>query len=444
MKVTELLESLKNKKAVEYTDEIKNKISQIKKICDSKYLNQSFYGNAALNRQMLLDTELAKLLTPDILNYLFTQPNPTPLEKINRNSTGQINLRDAIFYGFNDGLYLIKMMPNNEADYSPQKYSQQKDSFANNTLPLVNNIEIASGEKHSEQILALEGSLSDLLTYVANQVQIIKQNGGSNVLLFVPGYTPQNMRDQVGWGFNQLLSKLSNPNLANETLESLCQQFLSTPEAILDGRVVHLFYDRAHFESALEQNTTISVGGKKYTYRDLFDCMVKELDANPELYSEAREQFALRLNLVKKDLDSRKTLERYKAAVEPENRPAVETENTTAVETENRPAVETENKTVVEPENRPAVEPEVNVSSDNNFIPSMQILSGFVKVLGGAMVCIALTAVCLGALSVTGGAVLGVAGIATTLAGFSSLFKAENTTDVQPGLTAVAESIQMS
>ncbi|WP_367606151.1 hypothetical protein [Legionella sp. W05-934-2] len=107
MTITELLNSLKIHQPNEPSEAIHGNIQQIKAICYARYSNQSFYGNAALNRQMLLDPDIAKLLTPEVLTYLFTH-EPTSGEKIYRNSGGAINLRDAIYYGFHDGLDVIR------------------------------------------------------------------------------------------------------------------------------------------------------------------------------------------------------------------------------------------------------------------------------------------------------------------------------------------------
>ena len=127
----EVLDTLSNQSATELTSEIKTSLENIQSICNSKYFNQRYYGHAALNRKMLLDAEIAALLTPEVLTYIFTN-QPTDLTKINRNSTpGGIILQNAIYHGFKDGLHIIHRMPNNDKEYGPQAYERQKSNFTN-------------------------------------------------------------------------------------------------------------------------------------------------------------------------------------------------------------------------------------------------------------------------------------------------------------------------
>ncbi|WP_367606152.1 hypothetical protein [Legionella sp. W05-934-2] len=203
-------------------------------------------------------------------------------------------------------------MPNNESNYNYQLHRQQKDNFEQNTLIIVKNIEQACGQKHSEKPIGLTEDLHKKFTSIVNRIAVIKQNQGSNVLLQVPGYSAQDMRNQVEWGFNAILPIIGSQDLANETLDSFADKFLKSPDALLDGRVVHLFYDRAHIEAALEQDKKIAIGGKEHTFKDLLECMVKKLQDHPENYpQEAREQFTIRLNLVAMDLANRAALKPF-------------------------------------------------------------------------------------------------------------------------------------
>lgn len=307
-KTIEILDQLKQNPKASLTKEIEESLKKIKEICDSKYSNQSFYGNAALNRQMLLDPQIAKLLTPEVLTYIFTN-DPTPETKIRRNTSpgGVINLKDAIYYGLKEGLHVIHMMPNNESQYGPSAYKQQQQKFSTNTMQIVANISKAAGveEIESEQKLNPNG-LIDQYERIIKTVNLLKEQGQSDNLLSVPSYTPQNMRDQVGWGFQRLCQIINTQDLGKETLDSFCEKFLNSPEAMLDGSVIHLFYDRAHIDAALEQDTIYKIGGQDYKFQDIFRAMIQKVATNPDNYPPcAREQFCLRFGLVESDLQNR-------------------------------------------------------------------------------------------------------------------------------------------
>lgn len=93
---------------------------------------------------MLLNERIANLLTPEVIEYLFTN-EPTDQSKIFRNSSGMIALKDAIYHGFNDGLIAIKLMTNNEQKFGPEQYEAQKANYDKNTTRIVENIKIAAG-----------------------------------------------------------------------------------------------------------------------------------------------------------------------------------------------------------------------------------------------------------------------------------------------------------
>ncbi|KTD09178.1 ninein [Legionella gratiana] len=313
MTVTELLSHFNGRESKAITLEIAHNIAQIKEICDSKFYDQSFYGNSALNRLMLLNEGIANLLTPEVIEYLFTN-EPTEESNIFRNSSGMIALRDAIFHGFNDGLFVIKLMTNNEHQFGPEQYEAQKANYEKNTTRIIENIKIAAGViEHIEDDNSNEMSLVDRFEHIVAIIDNIKQADKSDKLLYVPGYTPQSMRSQVKGGFMHLCSALEIEfdyefnEVKNETLDSLCEKFLNSPKAMLDGTVIHLFYDRAHIEAALEQETVLTIGGIDYKYQDIFRAMVNKIAANSENYSMcAKEQFDLRFDLVARDLEKRK------------------------------------------------------------------------------------------------------------------------------------------
>ncbi|WED44323.1 hypothetical protein [Legionella cardiaca] len=310
----EIIEILKSQPKTQLTPAIADNLKAIKEICDSQYSNQSFYGNAALNRQMLLDENIANLLTPEVLSYLFTN-EPTPETKIFRNSGGAINLRDAIYYGFKEGLHVLHMMPNNEPDYNPHSYLAQKSKFTKNTMRIAENISKAAHVEELETKQAFNPQqLIEQYARIVETVNLIKESNKSSELLKVPGYTPTQMRQQVVGGFNRMRQILDVESLESIELDDFCEKFLKSPEAMLDGAVIHLFYDRAHIDAALEQDTKFKFKGKECTFQDIFKVMVSKVATNPDNYpSCAKEQFCLRMTLVESDLQNRFQSEYAKA-----------------------------------------------------------------------------------------------------------------------------------
>src|SRR5579872_2464438 len=295
-RILNLFKKLSQQPKEPLTPGIRKNIDKIKQICRDKYYDQSFYGNAALNRRMLLDKDIAELLTPEVIRFLFT--NPLALnEEIPRNSSNVTQLREALFYGFSDGLDAIRLMPNNEPDYSPARYKKQQKDFLENTLTICESLKEACGLTEIPENVDARDLDADLLKQfeeIVLEINRLKKTGQSSLLLVVPGYTPSQIRSQVGSGFSSLLEslRLNSWTLAQETLDSFCEQFLKNPHAILNGHVIHLFYDRAHLEAALEQDTFITIGKKKYKYEDILRKMIEKISAHPDHYPPcAKEQF---------------------------------------------------------------------------------------------------------------------------------------------------------
>jgi hypothetical protein len=298
-KISDVLTQLETLPPQPLTAEISGKLSKIKAICDEKYSNQHFFGNAALNRMMLLDPDIAQLLTPDVIRYVFSNP-PSPENKINRNSTpGGIHLKDAIKFGFADGLAVIKLIPNNQYNYGPEQNKAQQSLFEKHTTQIIANIFKANGQSSAtiNEPLSMR-SLGRQFDSIRNIVGNQKSNGNSDNLLFVPNYTLNDLELQVKTGFNQLC-QLIGADPGQHTLDSFTEKLLQSPEAFLKGDVAHLFFDRAHMLVALHDDSTINIGGIDCNYRDILQNMVYKLSKNPDHYPQAvKEQMALRLSLV--------------------------------------------------------------------------------------------------------------------------------------------------
>lgn len=125
-KIEEILAKFSELKAEPATEEITQKIANIKKICDTQYWDKRFSGNAALNRKILLDSEIAALLTPNVIQFLFTN-DPTAKEMIKRSllSNENVSIKAAISYGLDHELFVLEHHPNNDFISKPLDYKQK-------------------------------------------------------------------------------------------------------------------------------------------------------------------------------------------------------------------------------------------------------------------------------------------------------------------------------
>lgn len=316
----ELLESLKEQnrqpQSYETWKEICMMLEEIQCIANKDFYEQSFFGNAALNRRMLLDERITQRLTDNVIVYLFTNDILDTRAIVKRDSTlDGITLRDVLYHGLLDGLNVLKFMLNNEINFCSQKYLEQQDKFEKNTLPLVKRIIALTKSKVSLNELAgvnlnFDGnSLQSQFDLVNEIIHTLKSAGKSAELLKVPGYTPGSMRSQVSDGLKCICKSLQirkDEAGFNISLDAFCEQFLSDEKVILNGLISHLFYDRAHIEAALEQNTLLHFNGQSHSFEDIFRKMIEKLATTPEKYPvAAREQFALRFGLVEADLKER-------------------------------------------------------------------------------------------------------------------------------------------
>lgn len=322
MKLPELLRQIILSVPVQLDEDSERILIEIKTHADFHYHDQLFYGNAALNRKMLLDPYIAERLTPQVILCILTNDLNEKFQL--RRDEHFISLADVLVFGLSQGLNVLKHMPNNEKQYNFASYLAQKDHYQHNTLKILNNIKLAWQTQQSlavdkeqwlnaiaeQETLAID-PLCDRLDTVAQQISKLKAEGHSNALLYVPNYKAEDIRSQVPSGFLSLcqcigINDLVEPIVINqESLEHFCERCLTHPEALLNGDVIHLFYDRVHLEAALEQDTLIEFSDGKKTYYDILKQMVILLDTNPQQYpSFVREQFCVRLLLVHQHLQS--------------------------------------------------------------------------------------------------------------------------------------------
>ncbi len=318
----------------ETTDAMAN-IQQIKAICADRYSDKVYYGNAALNRKILLDKEIADLLTPDTIALIFDEhqqlkkqgklgrlspEDSIAIKRDEQEKDTYISLADALLFGFKDGLNVIEHLPNNDKRYGPKEYDEQKKSFRENTGRIIENLLNASrlfglnpnATKYQHQ----ENDSSFLplgrrFAQIEMVIGLIKRDGQGDELVFVPGFEAAHIRSQCVRGFRNICQiKEEAPNVyvvvekGITSLNDLVSKFISDPTLLFDSSISHLLYDRVHFEACLEQDTIIRIEKNEYRLSDFFREVIKLCASSPDYYA-AQEQFDLRMHVVEAHLQEK-------------------------------------------------------------------------------------------------------------------------------------------
>ncbi|MBX3709302.1 MAG: hypothetical protein KIT56_02740 [Gammaproteobacteria bacterium] len=332
MKIALLLKEMRKRISSNHSNEfitsevIKN-IRKIKEICNSDYYDQSFYGAAALNRKILLDERIANLLTSETILAILAIHSTTYKFDSNssiavwRNSSGYTSLAAILFFGFNEGLETIRLMPNNEPHYGSKLYREQQQKYKDHTNKIISNVIKAAeklginvdNKKYQDNEISKEKSLVQIYDEITNIIEKIKKDRKSNQLLYVPDYSPDNIRDQSISGFIAICQalninfkkSLNGSIIINKpvTLQNFIEKFLSSEETLLNGTIMHLFYDRVHLEACIEQDTNIIIENKEYALKDILREIIRNCEeSNVFVCNTAKEQFKVRLKLVETHL----------------------------------------------------------------------------------------------------------------------------------------------
>ncbi len=187
---------------------------------------------------------------------------------------------------------------------SPEMYATKKSVF----MDTIKKLAAAAGVEEKDIARPEEPTTAGLLERFercVKTVQLLKIEGEKG-LLYVPGYTASNIRDQTQLGFGALCKTINVLNTADITLDDLAKSFLNNPVAMLEPWVIHGFYDRAHIEAGLEQDRKFKFQDGEKTLTDIYRAMVTEVAQHPEKCAPvALEQWWIRLKLVEADLEQR-------------------------------------------------------------------------------------------------------------------------------------------
>ncbi len=293
-KETETTRGLSKKEVVKKNDDLK----RIIEICNKNHASQAYYGAAALNVHILQDPTISDLLIQDgVLEDIVAHPEKHELIGGSRSSTPKVTLYSVLKYGLDED---ILFDPANRIGMSPRLYYEGKQNQIN-LGKIIERIKKISGQdiikedfklrtevkKDRESIKVTSASLNNLAIAIG-----LHQD--KDRLLQVPGYTPQNIKDQTLSGFTKAKSLLVLPP---KDLESFCEGFLTTETALLDDWVIHGFYDRAHMLGGLVLGEAFEIGGKNYSYYQIFDKLLEKLARDDRMYPDAAyEQILTRID----------------------------------------------------------------------------------------------------------------------------------------------------
>ena len=193
-------------------DQIIYSLNRIQTIANKKYSNKSQSGNSALNRSMLLDKDIADLLTVEVIRYLFSNADSDKykLQRLGGSKVQTITIKDAIYYGFSCGLEIIRTMPNNSVNaHGFEGYKSQNRKFQMNTCRIIEAIKCAAGYKGDINNIKKEKiNFSLIFENIKDSIDILKKNGLSMALLHCNGYSTNQMRMQARLGFDYLCRSL--------------------------------------------------------------------------------------------------------------------------------------------------------------------------------------------------------------------------------------------
>lgn len=309
--VNDYLEELQKRETASVVPaDIQSDIGRLIAHCNQHYADQGFYGNAALNRLVLLDPFVAEILSKEnVIAFLMHNENYFVTRVTAGNRNIRIPFRDVLKYGFKDGLDVIAFMPNNEEPYGKEKYDEQKLKFKNNTLRIVEAMENALKvpQENRTQINPMPSPTYEELKQITNTIDKVKEKSktGSEELLRVPGWTKEQIQNQMQGSFLKICNKLELKT-SEVTVMEFCEKFLSNDTLLLDGEISHLFYDRLHLTAALESTVNIAFrDNERANLRMVFYKMIEIISKNPGKYKVAEEQLSTRLKLVFHELEEK-------------------------------------------------------------------------------------------------------------------------------------------
>lgn len=310
-------------------ERVRENIIEIVTLCNARYSDEINQGNTALNRSILLDKNIARLLTPEVLLYLLCKPDGRFRPKLQRNSKRYTHegtygdtsygvvynnrfLADVIKNGFSRGLEVLAFMPNNTKDYNYESYLRQIECYEHNTQHIINNLEEALsliGIKSSHKVNLPDHNIVDIAAIKEGYIKILQIIEGltedeRNALVTIPGFSKDDILSQLDYGLNKLINMVGE---SIDDLDTFCISALSSPEFFFNPDVSHLFFDRLHLEAALISSNLVKIANKEYTPREVVDGFIKNIE-HSKVHPAIKKQWELRVGLINSDLTEKTSL----------------------------------------------------------------------------------------------------------------------------------------
>lgn len=337
--------TLKNK-LLKPNKTVRNNIQKIQKQCNSLHSNQAEKGNAALNRNILLDPVISPLMNVDtLITILAHHANLADPRNVNQNSpiallrqngignNSYISMASALIYGFENGSDVIKNLPNNNAIGGLKAFEEQQENFELVTGRIIKNILLTATnlgiDPFDEKYQMQNSNGQSLLTRFSrlnNSIQSIKNAGLSDRLLVIPSAKAEAIRSQSYSGIFSILfhwhtqdensvkfeyrknndtSETGDKQLIitkPDTLQEFAKRFILDKEALVHRDISHGFYDPLHIAACLEQDKTIVIGDQEYTLAQIMEEMVKQATQNADGVF-AMQQFETRFSVLENRLN---------------------------------------------------------------------------------------------------------------------------------------------
>ncbi len=306
-------------------DQTDRHIKDLVDLANNRYSDQSYYGGDALNRQFLLDADVANLLDQKtIQSILFNKSKRDNKISVNREIAS--DLADILLYGFKDKQLLQWVNPNYDS-YGLTGFEKQQSDYEKNTKRIIHHI--MSIEKNvvredvdqDTDVLLLRlpsckklyDRLVDIKMAIADIIQ--DQEIGINKLLFIEAdNTPEELFSQCQRRLERIGKHFGYQIETNDkgiyfrtpdTLAQFVEKFLSRNELVFHSKIMHFFYDKIHLLSCLVASRNLSIGSSNYRFSDVIEEIIKQCDQLPESHY-ACQQFSLRIQQIEDHLKQNK------------------------------------------------------------------------------------------------------------------------------------------
>ena len=305
-------------------------IDKILEMISTRHSRQIFYGAAALNVHILRDPEILDLLQEEgVLEEIIRDKYFYEVFGEGRSGESGVTLHGVLKCGL-DVHFLFD--PANKENMSPEQYSKDKANYEKSSSLIIKILAIPSQDlipKDFELLTTIDSSsmIKELKPELKVVIKEIESDSKQVKSWKVPKYTRESIQIQTIEGFQHVMDIILKEGegriYKKDTLDidDFCDLFLKNEEALLDGFVIHQFYDTAHILGGLTQGKEFVIGEKEYSYSEILTKLLDKLEednkqVNKEYPEAAYEQILTRIDKLIKKYESITSDDDYQVKME--------------------------------------------------------------------------------------------------------------------------------